>query len=166
MKHRNRKILGRSVATWRVAAVEAIAGAHQLAEQGEAFFERCLKNKYLRVWKCFMEPRRAAHTAALQVAVQWREKKLRALVFHLWLASAKRIAIRRAKTMEVILFILPLGMENSTPQKMRTEKALKFFRRRALLKSWEAFIALNQGLADRRRHLKVRRDFTAFNFST
>lgn len=154
-RHGDRTLLLRLVRDWRASVVEEIADASELAERGEVFFEHMLMKTYLRGWLRFMEPTRAEEARAYGKADEWWREKQRERLFRLWQQKSRAIAKRRAKSIAVLLFMLPLKFENSLPQKNRAHIALVHHRRRAQTKAWEAFISLNADLANLRHRLKV-----------
>lgn len=154
-RHGDRTLLLRLVQDWRASVVEEIVDASELAERGEVFFEHMLMKTYLRGWVRFMEPSRAKEAIAYGKANEWWRERQRESLFRLWRQNCRAIAKRRAKSIAVLIFMLPLKFENSSPQKARAQIALVYHRRYAQTKAWEAFISLNADLADLRRRFKV-----------
>lgn len=154
-RHGDRALLLRLVRDWRNSVVEEIADASELAERGEVFFEHMLMKTYLRGWVRFMEPSQAKAAVANRKVDEWFRQRRRESLFRLWKAHSRAAAKRRAKIIQILLFMLPLEFENSSRQKERGRIALVHHRRRALARAWEAFASLNTELADLRRRSKV-----------
>lgn len=154
-RHGDRTLLLRLVRDWRASVIEEIADAIELAERGELFFEHMLMKMCFRGWVRYMNPFVAKAAVECDKADNWRRERQRESLFRLWRSNAHRIARRRAKSIAVLLFMLPLEFENSSPQKARARIALVHHRRCAQTKAWEAFISLNADLADLRRRYKV-----------
>lgn len=154
-QHANRKLMLRLIQEWRMFALDEILDSGALAERGEVFFEHALMKTHLNAWIRFMAPSRAKEASGSARAEEWRRNKCREVLFIRWRDNVRKIARRRAKSTELLIFMLPLGFENSSPQKLRANKALGFHRRNSQMKAWEAFIALDSDLADLRRRSKV-----------
>lgn len=154
-QHGDRALMLRIIRDWRVSIVEEMVDASDLAERGEVFFEHMLMKTYLRGWVKFIAPARAKAAVENGRVDKWWRRRRRETLFGLWKHNVRRINARRAKSIEVLLFMLPLEFENSTPQIQRGKRAIMFHRRHAQLKAWEVFVGLNAELADLRRRFKV-----------
>lgn len=155
VRHGNRALLVRTVRDWRASAVEDIIEASDLAERGELFFDHMLMKTHLRAWVRFTTPLWAKKGLAEGKADEFWCERTRKALFRRWHDNVRQIARRRAKMAELMLFVLPVEFRNSSRQRPGVESAVKFHRRRVLRKAWEAFVNLNEQLADLQRRLKV-----------
>ena len=155
VRHGNRILLVRTVRDWRASAVEDIIEASDLAERGELFFDHMLMKIHLRAWMRLTSSLWAKKGLAEGKADAFWCERTRKALFRRWHDNARRIARRRSKMAELMLFVLPVEYWNSSGQKPKVESAMKFHRRRALRKAWEVFVNLNFELADLQRRVKV-----------
>lgn len=140
---------------WRASVEEEMVEASELAEHGEVFFERILMKTYFQAWLSFMAPMRAKEALGEIKADEWWCDKTREILFRRWRDRVRRITARRAKMIELQLFILPVEFQNSSRQRPTVERVVMFHRRRVLRKAWDVFVNLNAELADLQRRLKV-----------
>ncbi|CAM9869994.1 unnamed protein product, partial [Laminaria digitata] len=155
LRHGNRVLLVQTVRDWRASAVEDIIEASDLAERGELFFDQMLMKTHLRAWVRFTAPLWAKKGLAEGKADKFWCERTREAMFRRWRENARRIARRRARMAELMLFVLPVEFRNSSRQRPRVESAVKFHRRRVLRKAWGAFVNLNVELADLQRRFKL-----------
>lgn len=154
-RYRDRRLLSSSTFRWRELVAAGRADARALGESADALFERALVRTHWRAWVRAMAPSKAREESANAAADEWRSRKRTEALFELWRENTRRIARRRTRSIEALVFMLPLGFENSSRQQRRSRKALAFHRRHALRRAWEAFLSLNTRLAKLRRSFKV-----------
>ena len=155
VRHGNRVLLVRTVRDWRASAVEHIIETSDLAERGELFFDHILMKTHLRAWIRYTTPLWAKRGLAEGKADEFWCERTRKVLFRRWRDNVRQITRRRARMTELMLFVLPVEFRNSMRQRPRVERAVKFHRRRVLRKAWEAFVNLNDQLADLQRRCKV-----------
>lgn len=153
--HGDRTLLLRVVWGWRALVVEELIAASDLIERGDMLLKQASMRTHFRAWVRFMAPARVKESAEDTRARDWWCERTRRTLFHRWRDNARKIARRRSKMIEIMIFILPTEFQNSSRQRPKVECALMFHRRRALGKAWKAFLGLKAELVELQRRFMV-----------
>lgn len=149
------KILLCIIGQWRTATISEIANTRALMARGNDHYKNLLRKKHFQAWIRFMSPAQSKAASRNAEVDRWRRLKCKEILFKRWRDNTRRMVRRRIKSIEVLMFMLPLEFGNSLRQRERAARALAFHRRREQTKAWEAFLSLNTELSDLRRRSKV-----------